>query len=165
MNKEPRRDFVKEAEDEQRFLEMYRIGRAKELVEHIRWKQKPPDGVVFDKDNRAVIPDELPDQSYWRMYFAGTAPKLDEDDDLALASVEKKLSGKKMITPIDIYNLEQAYCKLNPFWEPDSATEERVKKFMRKTAEEEVTAGRFETLDIALRHYGMSREAEELRDA
>jgi hypothetical protein len=164
MTDEVCKNFLQEAKDEQRFVEAYRVGRAQELVEHIRWKQRPPEGVVFDKDGKAVIPSELPEQSYWRRYFEGTAPRLTEDDELALKGVSWKLENKKRITPIDIHNLEQAYCKLNPLWEPDAEVEEQIKKFIRKTAEEEVAAGRFENLRIALLHYGMQKEAEELKN-
>ncbi len=164
MTDELCKNFLQTAKDEQRFVEAYRVARARELIEHIEWKQRPPEGVVFDKDGLAVIPNELPEQSYWWMYFAGTAPRLTEDDELNVKGIGWKLENRKRITPVDIHNLEQAYCKLNPLWEPDEAALERMKVFIRKTAVEEVAAGRFENLRIALLHYGLEREAEELKN-
>jgi hypothetical protein len=146
---------------EEKFLASYRAARARELIEHVRWKQRPPEGVLLDVHGNLVSLPSVPEQSYWRMFFAGTAPKLDEDDESVLGRIEGKLAKGAPITPLDVHNLEQAYCKLSPWSELTEEQEERLRGFIRKTAEEDVAAGRFETLELALRHYGMRGEAEE----
>jgi hypothetical protein len=146
---------------EEAFLAGYRIARARELVEHVRWKQNPLEGALFDYKGNLVSLPNVPEQSYWRMFFAGNAPKLDEDEEKMLARVEGKLGKGEPITPLDIHNLEQAYCKLSPWAELSEEQEARLHGFIRKTAEEDVAAGRFETLELALRHYGERGEAEE----
>lgn len=151
-------------EDEERFQEAYRLGRARELLERIRWRQKPPDGVVFDKDGKPVLPDDLPEQSYWRLFFAGKAPRLGEDDERAVTRIERKVLKGFQPDGMDIYNLEQAYCRLNPmFADEGGELEKRATEFIVRTAREEVAAGRFENMEIALLSYGLRREAEEAR--
>jgi len=150
------------AEDEVKFQDAYRMGRARELLERIRWRQKPPAGVVSDKDGKPVLPDDLPEQSYWRLFFAGKAPKLDEDDERAVTRIERKILKGFPMDGVDLYNLEQAYCRLNPMFADESGElERRATAFVVRTAKEEVAAGRFENLEIALRSYGLQREAEE----
>lgn len=151
-------------EDEAKFQEAYRLGRARELLERIRWRQKPPSGLVFDKDGKPTLPDDLPELSYWRLFFAGKAPKLGEDDEQAVTRIERKLLKGTSPDGIDLYNLEQAYCRLNPMFADESGElERRATEFIVRTAKEEVAAGRFENLEIALRSYGLQREAEEAR--
>ena len=151
--------------DEERFLDQYRMARAQEITERIRFKQKPLDGALLDYRGTLVELPSVPEQSYWKMFFAGNAPKLDEDEEKMLARIEKNLSDKTRVTPLDIHNLEQAYCKLSPFFEITEVQEARLKKFIRRTAEEDVAAGRFKTLALALRHYGLRGEAEEILHA
>lgn len=153
------------AEDEERFQAAYRVSRAKEILERVRWRQAPPGGELRDKDGNRVDPKELPDGSYWSMYFEGRAPKLGEDDERAVTRVEKLLAAGKPISPIDLYNVEQALCRLNPFYaEEGGELERRALEFVVRTAKEEVEAGLHKNLKAALLSYGLTREAEELRD-
>jgi hypothetical protein len=157
---EASKNFLHDDGDEA-FLAAYRIARARELLEHVRWKQTPPAGALFDyKGNLVSLPD-IPEQTYWKMFFAGTAQKLDEDDEVMLKRVEGKMGKGAPITPLDIHNLEQAYCKLSAWAVLTEEQEERLRGFIRKTAEEDVAAGTFKTLELALRHYGERGEAEE----
>jgi hypothetical protein len=148
-------------DDEEQFLAQYRVARAFEIAERIRWRLNPPS--FKDAKDKPVALEELRHHPFWKLYLEGKPLTIDDDDEVMLKRIEGKISRKKPITPIDVFNLEQIYCKLTPFAEQGGEAERKMRAFIIGTAEEDVAAGRFKTLEEALTHYGVNKDPEETK--
>jgi len=160
---EPCKNVLQTESDEEQFLAQYRAARAFEVAERIRWRLNPQPNSFRDARDKPVSVEELRQHPFWKLYLEGKSPTIDDDDEAMLKRIEGKIAKKKSITPIDVFNLEQIYCKLTPFSEPGGEAEKNMRAFILSTAEEDVAAGRFKNLEEALLHYGLNRVPEETK--